>query len=192
MAQKEIPRVNRDHKRLKPVAKGSIEKPKKSGADILENQIANHIKAAIEYAIKDEIVPRAKEAIRGAVGNFTDSILYGHGKAPTRNGSGYTDYSGVSRGRRLSQKTTVEKPKATYKTISFRSEDAARDVLEALCELINDQGYASVGDFFDASEVSSEYTDFDWGWENLDDARIRGPIDGKWSILFPSSPKRIR
>lgn len=191
MAQKEIPRVNRDHKRLKPVAKGSIEKPKKSGADILENQIANHIKAAIEYAIKDEIVPRAKEAVRGAVGNFTDSILYGHGKAPTRNGSGYTDYSGVSRGRRLPQKTT-EKAKATYKTVSFKTEREASDVLEELRILIDDEGHASVGDLFDASEVTSEYTDFDWGWENLDDARIRGPIDGKWSILFPSSPKRIR
>lgn len=193
MAQRELPRPNPNGRRkLKPVAKGSISKPKKSGADILENQIAGHIKAAVEYAVKDEIVPRGKEAIRGAIGNFVDSLLYGHGKAPARSSSGRTNYSGMYSNRQQSTQTETARTKATYKTLSYPSEREAEDVLEELRMLIDDEGRATIGDLFDASEVSSEYTDYDWGWTDLNEARVRGPIDGKWSILFPSSPKRIR
>lgn len=56
-------------------------------------------------------------------------------------------------------------------------------VLESLVDQIDEFGVATVADFYDLVDMTGEYTDQDWGWDNLSRAVVERVRDGYVVVL---------
>lgn len=68
--------------------------------------------------------------------------------------------------------------------VIFDHRDEAEDVLEAMLDAISDYGFITVGGFYDLVGVRTTPTDFKWGWETLNSAKVVRDRDG-FIIYFP-------
>lgn len=72
------------------------------------------------------------------------------------------------------------------KTIVYKTRMDAEAVLRAIDEQIVTYGEASVMQFYDLSDVDSQFTDAKWGWKDISTARIY-PCPGGFTIQMPKS-----
>lgn len=78
------------------------------------------------------------------------------------------------------------------KEIVFTNEAFALHILELLRQCIKEYGFVSVGEYYELSGHDYEFTDFNYGWKNLDRAyvlRSMGDKDG-FVLQFPYVEKK--
>ena len=72
------------------------------------------------------------------------------------------------------------------KTIAFKTEEDANEVLHLMNERIRKYGRCSIMTLNDLAGVESEYTDEDWGWSNLSTAKIVHTSNG-YELRLPKA-----
>ena len=54
------------------------------------------------------------------------------------------------------------------------SRDEADDALDSMCEILDHEGFVTIGDYYDVIGVKQRgYTDYDFGWDDLSRANPR-------------------
>lgn len=187
--------------RVKPVVKGkvSIRKDKPIGRKLKEVFLAEDWDTVKQYIVWDVVIPGIKYTFVNALEMM---IL---GRRSTRGGNTYVNYSSFGSSNRNNIKNNSvavnsnNKRKPDIRDFVFEPDferypnemearrqalDDAEKVLRELKDAIETFGIATVSDFYRAVNMSTEYTEGDWGWTNLDDVGVYECRQG-WYINLP-------
>ena len=95
----------------------------------------------------------------------------GRGVSVNRNVT-YHDYNGYSRDDRRYASSGNSSRRFDYDDIVFSTAADADAVLDQLYFMIRKYGLARVSDLYDMCELTAPYTAHNYGWTNLDRARV--------------------
>lgn len=183
----------------KSVVKKPAKKKKRSFLAKATDEIVEDTAPSVwNYILHDIIIPTVKDLMYDTVAGGIERILYGS-ETSTRsrsrkrkNGGTYIPYNSLVDGRKRSR----EDDERYRKRARFRSEDYALEyredaeaVLNELYDRIEAYDSVSVADFLDLMEITSDYTDQNYGWTNLSGVGISRTRDG-YVIKLPS-PRSI-
>lgn len=142
------------------------------------------------YLIFDVLIPAAKDTLTDLVSRGLEMLLYGEARGSYKRSSGgrrtgHTDYSKYSRNEaRRPQTTSRARKTLDFDDIVFDSRADAEKVLDYIIGRLEDYGVVTVADFYDAAEITGDYTDNKWGWFDLSDAYVKRGRDG-FVIILP-------
>lgn len=83
-----------------------------------------------------------------------------------------------------SAKTTNRRAGFSFENVVFDDRDEARSVLNCLDEAIETYGTISVADLYDLSGITPESSYYNYGWDDIREARVL-PCSGGYKIQFP-------
>ena len=169
-------------KELAPVVKHKTSVKKKPMTKrVGEAMISEDLDEVKSYLLWDILIPALKDTAVDLIKKGADAIFYGGKGAPSnvrRNGSGsrvsYANYYNSSRRetRRPEPRRYNRRAMHDFGDIVFSDRHDAEGVLSALVDLTMEYGFASVADFYELSDMPSEFTDNKYGWGELADARV--------------------
>lgn len=178
-------------KEIKRVVKGAVRRRKEPLLDrIFGGETAQGI---VEYVLWEVLVPAAKSTLSDIVSNTIELALYGDTSRRSSRLKRDRDRTVVSynsmydKRPRRSDKRSNPRPRRDrhrFDDVVVAARVDAEEVLSTLIDLVDQYGLATVGDFYDACGISSEYTDRKYGWESLNEASIH-PVRGGYIIDLP-------
>jgi hypothetical protein len=68
--------------------------------------------------------------------------------------------------------------------VIIESRGDAEEVLSVLVDMIDKYDVATVADFYDAVGMTTEYSDHNYGWDNLSRSTVQRVRDG-WILIMP-------
>lgn len=180
--------------------KGPV-KIKKSGAlkQFWSGFIVDDLGTAKDYVVSEILVPYAKKIVKEILDSTLDSVFYGNNTPRSRDSAGnraaypnynsYTSYSyryGLNNNDTYAQndRRAYMRPYADLGQIIMRDRQDAVNCLDCMQDTINNYGTVTVADVYDYIGVQSRYTDRDYGWTQLNTARIEGTRDG-FALVLP-------
>lgn len=167
-----------------PVVSNTVKVRKKSEirkfSEALIKQDAQGIK---HYIVSEWLIPTIQKGILGLL----QTMFYGT-NAPmnttTPNMAGRVSYCNYS--KPVTQQTYAQ-PTSGYSwpDILYSTRGDAESVLARMQEVVHTYQLVKVGDMYDFSGVSAPYTSYNYGWNNIDSARVAQNMDGTWRIIMP-------
>ena len=159
--------------------------------------VAGDSQSIVSYVINDILLPTAKSTIQEVITSGIDMILFGEARSQNRSsgrsgygrttvsyGSYYQD-RGVSNRRRYGKQST-SRDKFNLDDIFFRHGDEATEVLDQLCERLEEYKAVTVADFFDLASVDgATWAHNKYGWDDLSEAYCTHRREG-YQIVLPS------
>lgn len=163
-----------EEKRAKKVVSGGVKTKKNEVRKFRDIFISEDITTVKSYIFMDVLVPAIKKAVSDIVRDGIDMILYGGtGGGSTRKSSGskvsYRSYYDQKEDRR-------DRPRAgtrfDYDDIEFDTRADAQAVLDQMNDIIDRYDFVTVGDMYDAADITAPYTSYKYGWANVNNAKI--------------------
>ena len=157
-----------------------------------ETMIADDVETIKSYLVFDVLLPAIKDTAFDLVTNGFEMVLFGgsrssSGRSKGRTRTGHRDYGKYSQNdRKRPQISDRDRKMLIFDDIILDSRGDAERVLDYLRGRIDDYEVATVADFYDAVEVTSNYTDTKYGWYELDDAYVRRVRDG-FQVILPKA-----
>ena len=167
-----------EKKKVQPVVKGKVVKKTNNVRKLTDIFVSEDAKNIKSYVLMDVLVPAVKKAISDIVTNGIDMILYGEsGRSKRRSTGDYVSYnrysSSDSRDRNYSGSSRY-----SYDDIVFENRRDAEEVLDELYKILNKYHIVSVADLYDLVDMSGNYTDYNYGWNNLNGSDVIHTRDG--------------
>ncbi len=173
-------------------------KQKSEGKKFVESFVEEDAHSIGTYVKEEILIPTFKDLISSIITNSIEMLLYGNSARPRgHSGGGYTNYNRVydrdvrnySGSRRLSESSSSRRtvsPRGKYyiKDLGFDSRADADAVLDALLDHLQEYDQVTVGDYYSACDVTPEWTDFRYGWDSLNSARVERSR-GEYIIVLP-------
>ncbi|HAQ03026.1 TPA: hypothetical protein DCQ22_04000 [Candidatus Nomurabacteria bacterium] len=187
-------------KNIQKIANGRvIQKRKSIGNTITQTLFGNDARAVVRYILQDVLIPAAKSTIQEMVSGGIEMLLFGESGGRNRSLSrdrnrSYVSYNNFSKSRSINSdrfSSRSEQPvhslrQSKYENIVLEDRGEAEDVIENLCDLIDQYGVATLSDFFELVDVDSDFSDNKYGWTNLSQARVNHVREG-YVIAFPKA-----
>ena len=184
--QADAPKIEK--KRVEKVVTGNVTTKKNEMRKFADVFISEDIKNVKDYLIMDVLVPTIKKTIVDIV---TDSVSMIFGMSPRKNGtsSSKIQYNRFSEkdDSRYPGSTSTRNTRYSYDDIAIDSRQEAEEVLSRMDELIATYGEASVADLYDLVGITCEYTDNNYGWTSVRNAKVVRLRDGKYMIDLPKA-----
>ena len=173
------------------VVSGKVTRKKKSALKrASESMLANDAEDIKSYLVFDVLIPAAKDTLSDLVSKGLDMMLYTdsrgsntRSRSSRRTGGYHNKYNQPER-RERPQISQRDRRMLHFDDIILDNRGDAEQVLDYLRRRIDDYEVATVADFYDAVEVTSDYTDTKYGWYDLEDAYVRRVRDG-FQIFLP-------
>ena len=179
--------------KVEKVITGTTVKKKKSEIRKLSDVfLAQDVADVKSYVIMDVLIPSAKRAISDIVSNGIDMFLYG-GKNPNRSRSrqgraSYYSYYDEPDHRREEPERRKRRNTYDFDDVEFDSRADAEEVLLEMERLIDVYGLVSVANFYEAAGETIRATDYNFGWTNIDSARVESMCRGSgWIVKLPKA-----
>lgn len=160
---------------VKPVTKGRVSKS--IGATVARSIFADSVQGVGNYVLHELILPNIREMIQSVVVGGIERALYGDSAPkPYRPRTGHGFYSPPSRPAGWTSRTNYSAGAPTprddqwtnrppsYSDLVVPSRQEAEDVLQALLDMAERYGSASVGDLFSLAGMSTTHVDESWTW----------------------------
>lgn len=194
---------------VKAVVTGTaIKKKRPLGSRIAEMFTGDDARSVGNYVVMDVLVPSAKNMISDAFTTFVERMLFGDGRGggrPRSGGSSYGPYTPYNRSSSSSRSSSSAgappwrtddrremSPRGRamhdFREVIIDNRVEAGQVLDTLTEMISMYDVATVADYYEASNITPEYTDRQWGWTNLGEARIDRVREGYLISMPPPVP----
>lgn len=171
-----------EEKRVEKVVHGKVKKKENKARKLTDIFISEDVTNVKDYILMDVIVPSVKKAIYDLIVGALDMSLYGGrgngGKRPTADKVSYRDYNSVSRRDDRSYDRTRTSTGYSYDDIVLDTRGEAETVLSRMDEVMEEYGIVRVADLYDLVGVSGDYTDNNYGWTNIRNAKIIRVRDG--------------
>lgn len=177
----------KEEKKFESVVSNKTTKKKKSELTKFANSfVSEDIHTVKNYIFSDVIIPALKNLISEIVKDGIDALLFGS-TAPRKKSSGTTtSYRSYYEPR--ASKVTYSPDKSNlydYDDIIFESRGDAEKVLMTMNEALERYGVVTVADYYDISgQKFGNYTDNNYGWKTISNARVERVKDGH-VIRFP-------
>ena len=168
-----------ERKKVTKVIKGKA-KVKQNGlrkfTDVFISEDAKNVKS---YVIMDVLVPTIKKAI---VDIFTDGVnMIFFGETRSRNKGSRLDTISYNRFYdRRDDRRAVEPARSrhSYNDIYLETKGEGEAVLDQMNALIDEYNLVTIADLYDMVGVTGNYTDHNYGWTDISDARVLRTRDG--------------
>lgn len=141
------------------------------------------------YILFDVLIPSIKDAISAIIHNGSDMLIYGvTGQTRGRGGNSrgtYVSYNNMS--KRDRPENRGRRSVHDFREITYDSREEAAMVLEELYEIIQqypDEG-ASVADLYTLSNITPNFTDNKYGWNDISGVRVKQIRGGRFIIDLP-------
>lgn len=182
----DISKETGEKQKLQPVVKGeAVVTTKKSlGQKFREAFISDDARSVKSFIFEEVVVPTIKNTIIDVM----EMVMFGSSRSRRRDDRdrdrvSYSAYYGSSRSRdrdrrRDDRDRYREDEKVNYRSVVLRERRDAMQVVDELRERIHRYGYASIADLFDLIDVTSNYTDNNWGWTDERDIDYRRVANG--------------
>lgn len=170
-------RMPPNSKQSKKVIKGSVKKTDGGvGKKIITSFIKSDAKTLGDYVMFDVIIPTLKNAALSAV----ELLFYGESRRGVSNtvrkvnNTPYTSYDAYYNG----SKAATVRPRHEFDNYTFDTRADAETVLDLLIDNLREYNAVSIATFYDFVGVTTQHTDFKYGWTNLSKATVVGVRDG--------------
>lgn len=176
-------KYNESQKKVERVVSGSVKTRSKSLGRRFSDTFFNEDKESIkEYLFTDVFVPAVKNTIIDLITQGINLIFYGE----TRKTSSSVLGSKTSYDRMFRPSSSQNNRRPAGRTVKdigdivLDNKGEADRVVELLNDLTEQYGQATVGDLFDllGETIPGDFTSRDWGWTNLQSARVIRVRDG--------------
>lgn len=187
---------NTPKKNIQPVGVNVQVKKESEARKLAKNFISEDYRNVKSHVFDEVVVPGIKRLVSDVIKNAIDWLLYGVAKGPTSaigNGIRGLEYNRIynsaisNRGGYTQQSTQLNNTRSGIRdldVISFDSRSDAELVLIRLQEVADTYELVSVADFYDIIGQTHSFTDNNWGWADLSNAKVV-LINGRWVIKFP-------
>lgn len=184
MEKKALP----ERKRADKIIHGKVKTKKNNVRKWTDTFISEDVSNVKNYIFMDVIVPSIKKAIYDLVVGALDMSLYGgngKGKRPTSDKISYrTDYSDISRRGERRYDNSRSSSTYNYDDIVVETRAEAETVLIRMDEIMAEYGTVRVADLYDLVGATGQYTDNNYGWTDIQSARVVRVPDG-YKIKMP-------
>lgn len=204
----ETPDSDEAPKQVKKVVTGTVRQRRKPLGTRLKEMFASENGDSFgQYLVDNVVVPMMKDMVLSVITQTADGIrggieerLFGASTQErtrtTSYGTGrpvvnYTRYSSSSTNR-PSGRSTPPAPRITVRRsnkvqdIILGTREDGEDVLDELRDKVDGFGHCTVGDLYTAVGITPTSTDHSWGWDNLDQARVRRLATDEYLLVMPS------
>lgn len=161
------------------------------GKKFLKLFFTGSFKDALKYAFDNVFIPYTKDAICRTSTNVVNYWVNGDKPSmENRAGANRVSYWRDNSVRNTYQATAPAAPKQTntvYSTgdLSFENRGDAEAVLMRLKECVDVYHVATVADLYDLANVKYSFTDYNYGWNDLTNAKVVRNFDGSYSLDLP-------
>lgn len=158
----------------------AIVQKKSLGRKIKEMIFGDDAKDVGAYLLSDIFLPAAKNLLYDAVSQGANRLIFGNSSDRVRNNrfsgynSNYRNYNDRYSSRETSKRTMSYRARAhhDFDDIVFNDLGDAQATLDQMMEIIDRYEVCRVSDFYEAAEITTNYTDDNWGWYSLRGSRI--------------------
>lgn len=176
--------------RVRPVAKGEIRK-KPATTRLSDIFIAQDIKSVGSYVFERVIVPALQNLAVNTINSVARGVFLGEGAINTFNdtkrmGNGHTSYNSMYGRTQTKTYIGTASSRVSFEELSYDDYGDAQLVLDVLDECIQNSGYATIADLYEASQRTCPYTGEYFGWRDISKARIVQDGD-KWWLKMPKA-----
>lgn len=178
---KDIQKEN--NKPIERVTHGEIKFKKKSAIRQFFDQFIQEDGEKIKsYVLGEVLIPSIKNAISDIITNSINILFYGNAGKYKRNVADRVSYSNYNT-YNYSYNPTSQQPRHTafmYENVCYSTYSEATDILDRMYEILDTYGVVSVSDLNQLIGISGNFTDNNYGWQNLNrnNSYIRGGRDG--------------
>ena len=194
MDKKKIPYSDRS-KNAVTKGKTKVKNDKKSSfTDLLIEDDISNVK---NYVFKEVFMPGLKKIIAQVLNTCVDMTFLGSSdaKKSSKKSSGYTSYSKYYKSYDYDDDDDdyeeIKPRRKRFYEIEFPTKDDAKSVYKSMLDIIKEDGYVTVAEYYDLSDQSSmvEHTDNKYGWRRLENTYdcIRSTTDGNYIIKLPKA-----
>lgn len=173
------------------VTTGKVVVRDKTPGKRLVDGVTNDLRRYISNAIRDSVIPAAKDTASEVFHSITDSLIYGDEAPKKGRRRNYSTkiVSGNGRPARRSQdrsyRSVSSKSVNDFRDVILETKDEAYNVLKGLEELINEYDQASIADFYNLCGITGKFTDHKWGWTDLTGSRVVRAYGGGYEVELP-------
>ena len=170
-----------DREKIEKIITGTAKVRKNNVRKLTDIFISEDVSNVKNYILLDVIVPAIKKTIYELIVGTLDMSLYGGrggGKRPTADKVSYRDYNDISRSDSRSYDRTRTNSGYSYDDIVLESRGEAEAVLSRMDEIMDEYNIVRVADLYDLVGVTGNYTDNNYGWTNIRNAKIVRVRDG--------------
>ena len=179
--KKEPVSEKKEEKRAEQIVHGKVKKKGNGMRKLTDIFISEDVTNVKDYIIFDVVVPALKKAVYDLVVGTLDMSLYGgrgSGNRPKADKVSYRDYNDISRsGNRYGDRTRTTSG-YSYDDIVVETRGEAETVLSRMDEIMEEYSIVRVADLYDLVGVTGDYTDNNYGWTNIRNAKIVRVRDG--------------
>lgn len=172
-------KAREEKKKLKKVVSGPVITKKKSGfSNLADTFITEDVENVKQYIIMDVIIPTVKDTVLEMIRMF---FYGGTGKSSSsyrKNRPSYRDYYDNDSSRKNTSTNYRRNSGLHYEDVVLPTRMDAVEVLDRLNEVIDEYGIVSVSDLHDLVGMGGPYTANNFGWSNLNNAKIIRVRDG--------------
>lgn len=183
---------NIDKPEMQPVElKGEVNKKSKG---LLGDFIQEDAKTIGKSIVDDILKPTIKDLIFNGFKTALEMALWGestggytsHGRTGNRVAGGSTAYDRMYTNRTPAVRV---KPHNQYQPVPYTFDEMfdAQQVLAALSDRMDTYGCFSMADYYRCCRKPYDYTDNDWGWNDMRGIQIVHVAGGGWAIDFPDA-----
>lgn len=176
-------------------------------SDVCETIFDTSVDDVFETVKTERLIPDLKALVCNTLVDGIE-MLFGGGGSPRRRSSiddkrrGYRDYANANKRNSNSNRSGSDRDDRTGNGSDHRRFDSrdyevetrgqAEKALYELREKCEDDGRATVAEFFELTDYVSDWPDWDIGWDDLDETNSRIRAQGKkWVLLLPQ-PKKFK
>lgn len=171
------------------IVKGPVKAKQKSElSKVASTFIAEDVSNVKSYVVWDVLIPAIKNTILDIIVDSANMFFGGsRSRKPNSGTNGKIPYRNCYVGSDNSRPAERTRPIMRYSMldITVDSRGEAEAILRQLRDYLEDYGEVSVGDLYDACGISSEYTDYKYGWANLDSAKAVRVAGGGYFLDLP-------
>lgn len=171
--------------KLEQVTTGEVIKKKTPlGRKLVRAFTGDDVHNVGHYLVVDVLLPAARNTIVDLVTQGVERTIYGEARPRSSSSGGMrTNYDQFSRSspiRREDPRPPASRSRSSrdFGVVILKNREEAEHVIDQLVETIERFRWATVADLYDLVGQSGNYTDRDWGWDNLRDARIERVREG--------------
>ena len=179
--KKELISEKKEEKRAEKVVHGKVKKKENGMRKLTDIFISEDVTNVKDYIIFDVVVPALKKAVYDLIVGTLDMSLYGgrgNGSRPKADKVSYRDYNDISRSGNRSGDRTRTASGYSYDDIVVETRGEAETVLSRMDEIMEEYSIVRVADLYDLVGVTGDYTDNNYGWTNIRNAKIVRVRDG--------------
>jgi peroxiredoxin family protein len=181
-ASKDIPAK----KNIKQVTSGKA-KIKRDPRKLADVFIAEDVSNVKTYLFLDVLVPAVKKLFVDMIETAVNMFAYGTNAPKQSSKAVKTSYSGYYNSSSSSRKDyRVSNSDSEYVSVLVDTRAEAEAAIFGCEELIDRYGMASIADFYDLVGITSKYTDYKYGWEDVKASTITRTREG-YLIKMPKA-----